>query len=656
MKGLIFGIWDGRIIAPSNGGAALLSQLETLGDYEPGNPIRALVGWAGFLLFAEPRAGRKEGVDLIDLARAYMAMVQGEACGKCVPGRMGTKVAADILARIADGKGEESDIRTLRNVGELVRAGSMCELCHTAMNGVLAMLDHYEDVFQQAIADGVRRPRGRYHVKVTAPCIEACPERLDIPRYIENIKAGRYTESLAVIHEKNPLASVCGRVCVRFCEFACRRGKLDDPINIKHLKRFVSDVEQDAAVKKVAPQATIAPDARRVAVIGAGPAGVTAAYHLLRRGYAVAIFEALDEPGGMAAVGIPDYRLPREVLRSEVEVIQNMGAAIHYQQRLGCDFTLQSLREQGFDAVFLAIGAQGTSSLRVPGEELQPAGYYPGIDFLRRVNRAEPIAVGKVAVVVGGGNVAMDCARSSLRLGVEKVHLVYRRTRNEMPADKVEVHDAEEEGVEYHFLCNPTRLLVEDGRVTGIECVRMALGEPDASGRRSPAPVPGSEFVIPCDMVIPAIGQKVDTSCLDKTGAPGVSKWGTLAADPDTLVTDQPGIFAGGDCVSGPATLIEAMAAGFRVSRSIDQYFREGRVSLSEDERMSRVYRALATVDADDPDRLGGAHRIDLPMRAVPERVHDFDEVESGLSPEDALLEADRCLRCYRIFLVETET
>jgi formate dehydrogenase beta subunit len=656
LKGLIFGIWDGRIIAPSNGGAALLSQLETLGDYEPGNPIRALVGWAGFLLFAEPRAGRKEGVDLIDLARAYMAMVQGEACGKCVPGRMGTKVAADILARIADGKGEESDIRTLRNVGELVRAGSMCELCHTAMNGVLAMLDHYEDVFQQAIADGVRRPRGRYHVKVTAPCIEACPERLDIPRYIENIKAGRYTESLAVIHEKNPLASVCGRVCVRFCEFACRRGKLDDPINIKHLKRFVSDVEQDAAVKKVAPQATIAPDARRVAVIGAGPAGVTAAYHLLRRGYAVAIFEALDEPGGMAAVGIPDYRLPREVLRSEVEVIQNMGAAIHYQQRLGCDFTLQSLREQGFDAVFLAIGAQGTSSLRVPGEELQPAGYYPGIDFLRRVNRAEPIAVGKVAVVVGGGNVAMDCARSSLRLGVEKVHLVYRRTRNEMPADKVEVHDAEEEGVEYHFLCNPTRLLVEDGRVTGIECVRMALGEPDASGRRSPAPVPGSEFVIPCDMVIPAIGQKVDTSCLDKTGAPGVSKWGTLAADPDTLVTDQPGIFAGGDCVSGPATLIEAMAAGFRVSRSIDQYFREGRVSLSEDERMSRVYRALATVDADDPDRLGGAHRIDLPMRAVPERVHDFDEVESGLSPEDALLEADRCLRCYRIFLVETET
>ena len=660
MNELVYGVWEGKVIDPANGGATLLSQIAKLGEYEPGNPIRALMGWDGFLLFADPRGqGDGEGVDLVDMARAYMAMTQGEACGKCVPGRMGTRVAADILARIADGRGEEGDIRTLRNVGELVRAGSMCELCHTSMTGVLAMIDRYEEIFRQAITDAgagsARRPRRRYHTKVTAPCIEACPERLDIPRYIENIKAGRYTESLSVIHEKNPLASVCGRVCVRFCEFACRRGKLDDPINIKHLKRFVSDVEQDAAVKKVAPVATIAADAKRVAVIGAGPAGVTAAYHLLRRGYAVEIFEALDEPGGMAAVGIPDYRLPREVLRSEVEVIRQMGAAIHYEQRLGRDFTLQSLRADGFAAIFVAIGAQGTSSLRVPGEELKPAGYYPGIDFLRRVNRAEPIEAGKVAVVVGGGNVAMDCARSSLRLGVEQVHLVYRRDRAEMPADKVEVHDAEEEGVVYHFLSNPTRLVIEDGRVVGVECIRMALGEPDASGRRSPAPVPGSEFVIPCDMVIPAIGQKVDTSCLDKEGAPGVSKWGTLAADADTLVTDQPGIFAGGDCVSGPATLIEAMAAGFRVSRSIDQYFREGRVSLSEDERMSRVYRALSTVEEEDPDRLGGAHRIDLPMRAVPERIQDFDEVESGLSPEDALLEADRCLRCYRIFLVATE-
>ena len=392
-----------------------------------------------------------------------------------------------------------------------------------------------------------------------------------------------------------------------------------------------------------------------MAIVGAGPAGVTAAYHLLRKGYAVEIFEALDEPGGMAAVGIPDYRLPREVLRNEVAIIQEMGAAIHYERKMGRDFTVASLKEDGFAAVFLAIGAQKSAPMRIAGEEEAPEGYYPGIEFLRRVNRNEPVEAGKIAVVVGGGNVAMDCARCAVRLGVPEVHLVYRRTRAEMPADKVEVHDAEEEGVMYHFLCNPTRLVIEDGKVTGVECIRMELGEPDASGRRSPAPLPGSEFVIPCDMVIPAIGQKVDAGLLGHDGAPAANKWGTVSANVETLVTDIPGVFAGGDCVSGPATLIEAMAAGFRVSHSIDQYLREGRVSLTEDERMSRVFRALSAVDDDDVDRLGGEHRIDQPMRPVRDRIGDFEEVEGALSPEDALLEADRCLRCYRIFLVATE-
>lgn len=625
---------------------------DKIGEYEPGNPVAAIMDWDGFILAGEPGS-----VDLVDMARAYMEVVQGESCGKCVPCRMGTRVAADILTRIADGKGEDADIATLRNVGELVRAGSMCELGHTSMNAVLAMLDRHGDQFRAAIKEGKRRPRSAYRVKVTAPCVEACPERLDIPRYIENIKAGRYTESLSIIHEKNPLASVCGRVCVRFCEFACRRGKLDDPISIKHLKRFVSDVEMDAAVKKHAPKATLLPDASRVAIVGAGPAGVTAAYHLLRKGYAVEIFEALDEPGGMAAVGIPDYRLPREVLRNEVALIEEMGAQIHYNRKMGEDFTVESLKAGGFDAVFLAIGAQKSAPMRVEGEEQNPQGYYPGIEFLRRVNRNESIEAGKVAVVVGGGNVAMDCARCAVRLGVPEVHLVYRRTRAEMPADKVEVHDAEEEGVIYHFLANPTRLVIEDGGVTGVECIRMELGEPDASGRRSPAPLAGSEFVIPCDMIIPAIGQKVESRLLGHDGAPNASKWGTVSANAETLVTDVPGVFAGGDCVSGPATLIEAMAAGFRVSHSIDQYLREGHVCLTEDERMSRVYRALSAMmdDDDDVDRLGGGHRIDQPMRPVRERIGDFEEVEGALSPEDALLEADRCLRCYRIFLVATE-
>jgi len=647
---IVFGIWDGQIV--HNGKSELwapkLAPLQDIAEYEPGNPIQAIMGWDGFFVF-DP------SVDLVDMARAYMEVVQRESCGKCVPCRMGTRVAVDLLTRIADGKGSEEDIHTLRRVARLVREGSMCELGHTGMNGVLYLLDHYEGVFRESITKGVRHPRRTYHTKVTAPCIEACPERLDIPAYIDYIRSGRYTDSLSIIQEKNPLASVCGRVCVRFCEFACRRGMLDDPVDIKHLKRFVSDVELEAAVKKQAKEVRIAPDAKRVAIVGAGPAGITAAYHLLRKGYRVEIFEAMDEPGGWAAFGIPDYRLPRQVLRNEAEVVLEMGGQIHYNQRLGKDFTLKDLRDRGFDAIFLAIGCQLGTSLGIPGEELQPRGYYPGVEFLKRVNRNEPIEMGSKVVVVGGGNVAMDCSRSSLRMGAKEVHLVYRRTKAEMPADKVEIHEAEEEGVHFHFLTNPTRLLVEDGRVVGMECIRMELGEPDKSGRRRPVPVEGSEFVIDCDMVLPAIGQKMDVSCLGDPPVLKLTRWNTVEVNPDTLQTSLECVFAGGDCVSGPATLIEAMAAGFRVSHSIDQYLRFGRVELTEEERMSRVLRAVSAVDEDMVDRLGrGVQRIQIPTRTVEERVDDFEEVEMGWAPEDALLEADRCLRCYRILLVAT--
>lgn len=651
LSGILVGVWGDRTCdnRRKGGESADFGVLEQIGDYEPGNRVKAILGWNGFLIFDEK-------IDLIDMARAYLDVVQEESCGKCVPCRMGTRVAADILTRIGEGKGVEEDLETLRRVGDVVKAGSKCELGHTSMNAVRALLDRFEDDFRKAVVEGKRRARMPYHTKVTAPCVEACPERLDIPRYIEFIKSARYTESLSVIHERNPLSSVCGRVCVRFCEFACRRAKLDNPVNIKHLKRFVSDVEMEAAVKHYDPIVTIKPDAPRIAVVGAGPAGMTAAYHLLLNGYPVEIFEALSEPGGMAAMGIPDYRLPRDVLRAELEIIQKMGVKIHYGKVLGRDFTLEGLKEKGFRALFLAIGAQKGTILGVEGEELNPGGYFPGIDFLRRVNLNESIEVGKVAVVVGGGNVAMDCARSALRLGAEKVHLVYRRTRDEMPADKEEIHDAIEEGVEFHFLSNPVRLLIEGGRIVGIECIRMGLGEPDASGRRRPVAIEGSEFVIACDTLIPAIGQKVDATCLQGRFCPELSRRDTVKADADTLQTSQEGIFAGGDCVTGPATLIEAMAAGFRVSHSIDQYLREGKVTLTEDERMSKIFRKISAFDEDQVDRLGaGLSRVKMPMRSVKERVDDFEEVEIGLSPEDALLEADRCLRCYRILLVATE-
>lgn len=649
MSRVIFSSWGNRIV--DNRGRARedrepVPQFEKLEELEPGNKILGLMGWDGVVVL-------DERVDVLDMARAYLAVVQGESCGKCVPCRMGTRVAADVLARIADGRGRDEDLDSIRRLAVFVRAGSLCELGHTAMDPLVHLLDHYEEEFRQAITEGKRRPRGRYHTKVTAPCIEACPERLDVPKYIEYIKSGRYAQSLSVIREKNPLSAVCGRVCVRFCEFACRRGLLDDPVSIKHLKRFVSDVQIEAAVKPALPRP--AANGHRVAIIGAGPSGLTAAYSLLRKGYPVEIFEALSEPGGMAAVGIPDYRLPRDILRSEVEVIEELGARIHYGQRLGRDFDLQDLRERGFAATYVAIGAQNSRGMGVPGENAELEGYVPGIEFLRRINLGEPQEARRRAVVVGGGNVAIDCARSALRIGVQEVTVVYRRGREEMPADKVEVEDAEAEGIRFELLCNPTRILEREGRVVGVECVRMALGEPDASGRRRPVPIEGSEFVIEADMVIPAIGQAVDLSFLRERSFLETTRRGTIKVDPDTLQAGEDGLFAGGDCVSGPATLIEAMAAGLRVANSIDQYLRLGRVVLTEDERMSRVLSTMGAFANETVDRLGGRGRVHPPERPTDERVEDFEEIEKVITPEEALMEADRCLRCYRILLLATE-
>jgi formate dehydrogenase (NADP+) beta subunit len=655
---LVFGVWGDRVVDRRQGRACDddviaaeipgFEGLDEIGDFGEGNKILGLMGWDGFFVL-DPRA------DPIDMAREYATVLQSESCGTCIPCSMGTRVAAEILTRIANGKGREEDLGILRRVAQLTHLGSMCELGHTGLNAVLKLLDHYEKELRTAISQGVRSQRGTYHAKLTAPCIEACPEHLDIPRYVEYIREGRYADSLDVIHERNPLAAVCGRVCVRFCEFACRRGQIDDPVDIKHLKRFVSDAQMETAIKPSIHLPAIAPDAERVAIIGAGPAGVTAAYHLLLKGYQVDILEAKEESGGMAAVGIPDYRLPRDVLRAELDVLREMGASIHYGQRLGTDYDLQDLRDRGYAAIFVAIGAQLGTPLRVKGEDRKPQGYMSGIDLLRRVNEQESIELGRKAVIVGGGNVAMDCSRSLLRLGVEEVHLVYRRDREAMPADAEEVHDAEEEGVIYHFLCNPVRLLIEEDRLVGAECIRMELGELDASGRRSPIPIAGSEFVIECDMVIPAIGQRVEVSYLEEAGL-NLTRWGTLEVDPDTLQTNVEDIFAGGDCVSGPATLIEAMAAGLRASQSIDQYLRCGEVSLTEEERVSRIVKTVMAIDQDRVDCLGrGKGRRTMPMRSVAERIHDFNEVEIGLSAEEALLEADRCLRCYRIMLVATE-
>ncbi|HSR32397.1 MAG TPA: NAD(P)-binding protein [Anaerolineae bacterium] len=466
------------------------------------------------------------------------------------------------------------------------------------------------------------------------PCKDACPAHIDVQGYVALIGQGKFTEALALIRRAIPFPGVIGRVCNHPCETACNRAEYDQAIAICALKRFVADVEEEPA-----PLPPI--EKRRnkaVAIVGAGPTGLTAAHDLALQGYAVTVFEALPVAGGMLAVGIPDYRLPREVLDREVSRIQSLGVQIKLNAPIGGKggFTLEDLRRD-YAAVFVSVGAHLERQLRIDGEDLQ--GVAPGAVFLRDLNLGQPLTVGKRVAVVGGGNVAIDAARAALRLGAESVTIVYRRSRAEMPASAWEVEDAEEEGIQFHFLANPIRILGHDGLVAGLECIRMELGEPDVSGRRRPIPIERSDFVLDVDMVIPAIGQMPDLGFMSE-GELRVTLRGTLVAEQDTLATGVPGVFAGGDAVSGPATAIEAIAAGKQAAKSIHRYL-QGEKSAWTGERLNVV--PLEEVD------LRRAHkeaRVSMPKLSHNARIADFAEVELGFVQEQAVAEALRCLSC----------
>lgn len=649
------GCWQDRVIDGSIEGASVQSELpEFPFEFETDNRLAAFVGWDGFFIL-DP------DVPVLEMIGAYVQKAQEESCGYCTPCRVGTRIVADKLRDMGEGRGCPADLDLIRTMAHAVRDGSLCELGHTSMTPLLKLMDLMPDVFQRAARGepGEQRGRHRYHSLATAPCIEACPAHLDIPSYVDAIRSGNYYDSLSIIARRNPLAGICGRVCVRPCELACRRAELDDSIAIKHLKRFVNDqVLSYAAARSKDPEPAPLVGDKKVAVVGAGPCGLTAAFYLRQKGHRVEILEELPEPGGMSAVGIPDYRLPRGVIGGEVKRIAGTGVKIRYGTRIGRDVSLKELRRD-HDAVLIGIGAHLSRSPRMEGEDENPSGYIPGVEFLRDLNllhhRGEfPKPEGSRVVVVGGGNVAMDCARSARRLGYTDVRVIYRRTEKEMPADEEEIEAAKEEGVQLDFLTNPVKLHHQDGRVTGLTCVRMELGEPDPSGRRRPVVIDGSEFQLDCDIVIPAIGQSTDLSMLENDFPLETTRWGTIVVDEETLMTSQDGVFAGGDCVSGPKALIDAMGHGLHAAHCMDQYLRGEKMSMPEQERM---FRLLAQMSLPKPkmDRVGMKHRRHLETRSVDDRITDFDEVESGYKPKEAIQESLRCLRCYRIAMFVTE-
>ncbi|MEN8243814.1 MAG: FAD-dependent oxidoreductase [Thermodesulfobacteriota bacterium] len=607
--------------------------------------IKAFIGWDGIVL-------RSDDIDVVDLCRAYMAAVRDQSCGKCIPCQSGTNVMAATLDKICRGEGTAADVEILGTVAQVVSSSAKCGIGKTGPIALMHALAHFPDAFQAAVEGGTQAEAGEYKANVTAPCADACPIHLDIPRYVELIKEGKFEDSLDVIRCRLPIPGIVGRVCVRPCEENCRRANLDDAVSIKYLKRFVAD--RELAMHKV-PGYEIEPSQKtgKVAIVGAGPAGVTCAYHLARKGHAVTVFEGLGEPGGMSAMGIPDYRLPRDILRNEVEQIQAMGVTIHYNTAVGKDVKLSQL-EEDYDAVFMGIGAQGSSPMRVEGEEKGYKGFIPGVQFLRDINEGrDPYPEGKRVVVIGGGNVAIDCVRCSFRIEKEDVNLVYRRTRAEMPADEVEIVDAEEEKVAFHFLTTPVRILEENGVVTGLECIRMKLGSPDKSGRRRPVPIEGSEFVFDCDTVVPAIGQRVDLSLLEGVDGVETTAWNTIIVDDVTKQTSRPKLFSAGDCETGPGALITACAGGRKAAQSIDRQINGLQPEYTDDDHFRKLYKDVKVYDADeDLGEIGKQHRKHLEMLPPDTRKFLFDEVEQGYSTPEAREEARRCLRCYRVSMV----
>jgi len=615
-------------IGGPSGGCIPKEHLNISLDYESVKDVGAIMGSGGLIVM-------DENTCMVDLARFFMDFIQDESCGKCPPCRIGSKRMLEILQRITQGQGQPGDIDQLIELGERIRESALCGLGQTAPNPILSTLRFFRDEYEEHIKQKHCRA-GVCQALFDAPCQNACPADNNAWGYITLISEGKFKEAIAVIKERNPFPATMGRICFHPCEVKCRREQVESPVAICALKRFAADYDlesNDPHIPEVAPKKS-----EKVAVVGAGPAGLSAAYFLALKGYPITIFEALPVAGGMMTVGIPEYRLPRKVLQDEIDDILKLGVEL----KLNSPVTdVEALKTQGYRAVFVATGAHKGLKLGLAGERLK--GVLDGVSFLRDVNLGKPVKVGERVAVIGGGNVAIDAARTALRLGAKEVQIFYRRLREDMPAADWEIAEAENEGVKIHYLVAPAQMWGGNGGVKRMECRRMVLSDFDKSGRKRPVPITGSEFEIDVDTVIAAIGQVPDTGSFKGNGFKFDSS-GAFIVNPESLATRSPGVFAGGDSVRGPASAVEAIADGQKVAMSIDKL-------LGGDGSLPNAYRDRLKemkVSYDEEAYAEERSRVPLPEAPLSDRYHNFKEVEMGYTTRFAVEEAKRCLHCYR--------
>ena len=608
-----------------SGGCITKEYLNTPVDYESLTELGAIMGSGGLISMDEDTC-------MVDMARFFMEFVQDESCGKCVPCRTGTKRMLEILERITRGEGKAGDIELLEELGQTIQISAICGLGQTAPNPIFSTIKNFREEYEEHINHKYCRA-GVCGDLLISPCENACPAGINVPGYIALITAGRLRDAYNLIRQENPFPAVCGRVCTHPCESKCRRAQLDEAIAIADLKRYVADYvlkHEEPYTDLIFPKKE-----KSVGIIGAGPSGLTCGYYLARLGYEVDVYESMPVAGGVLAIGIPEYRLPEEVLQHEIRLIEQTGVNIHLNMEVGKDVTFQELRSK-HDSIYIATGTQFSNKINIPGEDL--TGVVHGLDFLRNVHLGRDIQIGDQVVVIGGGNTAVDAARVAIRRGAKEVSILYRRTIEDMPADPREVRDAIEEGIKIIPLVAPVSFSGE-GNVTEVECKRMELGEFDLSGRRKPKVIAGSEFSIRADLVIPAVSQYADLPFVQKDELE-VTQWGTFITHKETKMTNIPGVFAGGDVVRGSDVAITAIADGKDAAKSIDKYL-GGTGVLNTGE-------AIDIPLPTDEDEIIEHERFTMKYLDPELRINSFDEVAVGFHKLNAIAESMRCLRCDR--------
>ena len=613
-----------------SGGCLPIELLNLPVDYEKLAEAGSIMGSGGMVVLDEDTC-------MVDVAKYFLTFLLDESCGKCFTCRKGIQRMLEIVTDISEGRGTMEELALLEELAHVVQDTTMCGLGQTASNPVLSTLRYFRHEYIEHIVDK-KCTAGVCRQLFISPCQNACPADTNAAAYIAYISAGRFEEAILEILNTNPFVSVCGRVCDHPCQLKCRRNQLDDSVAIRSLKRFVGDyfTQQGKFPQMPVPEKKLP---YKVGIIGGGPAGLSAAYFLARLGYQTTVFEAHEIAGGMLAEVIPGSRLPNSVLNREIKAIEDMGVEIKLNTKVGVEVAFNDLMKNGFDAFFVAVGMYGDRSLGIEGENL--SGIFQGVDFLRDVKLGIPPEVkGLRVAIIGGGNTAVDAARTCIRLGAKEVTIVYRRTQEEMPAFKEEIEDCLEEGIKLEILSAPVRILGDVEKITSIECIRMDLDIFGKDGRRKPVARKGSEFTIDVDIVIPAIGEFADVKQL--FAGLEVETW-----DDGTIKVNKKGqtsianVFAGGDIATGPATVIKAVGAGQRAAESIDQF-------LMGEKNKQYPWRVHKTADVEfDMDAEPVDYASLKPQRiALEERTKSFKEVEQVFTKEMAIKEAKRCLRC----------